>query len=74
MKNKRVETGVNIWDRTKRNWLNEMGFTLREAKRKPAGTNKQQKISLKWAKEKQSWRVDTWMKVIFSNKSIIFNG
>ena len=27
MKNKWVKIGVNVYDRTIRNWLNEMGFT-----------------------------------------------
>ena len=29
-------------------------------------------MKLKWAKEKQSWLVDNWMKVIFSDESRIF--
>lgn len=38
MKNKWAETGANICYRTVRNRLNEMRFTRREAKHKPALT------------------------------------
>ena len=69
MKNKWAETGVNVCDRTVRNRLNEMRFTYRKAKRKPALTPKQKKTRLQWAKEKQSWSVDDWMKVKFSDES-----
>ena len=31
-------------------------------------------MRLKWAKEKQSGRVNNWMKVIFSDKSRIYFG
>ena len=31
--------------------------------------DKQEKIGLKRTKEKHSWRVDNWMKVIFSDES-----
>ena len=27
---------------------------------------------LKWAKKKQSWRIDNWMRVIFSDDSRIY--
>uniref|UniRef100_A0A3Q2UHF8 Transposase Tc1-like domain-containing protein n=1 Tax=Fundulus heteroclitus TaxID=8078 RepID=A0A3Q2UHF8_FUNHE len=63
------ETGVNVCDRTVRNRLKEMGFTYRKAKRKPSLTPKQKKTRLQWAKEKQSWTVDEWMKVIFMDLS-----
>ena len=52
MKNKCVETRVNVCDRTLRNWLKEMGFTERKAKIKPALTYKQKKMKLKLSKEK----------------------
>ncbi len=74
MRNKWAETGVNICDRTVRNGLKEMGFTYRKAKRKPSVTPKQKKTRLQWAKEKQSWTVDDWMKVIFSDESRICIG
>uniref|UniRef100_A0A672LFZ7 Transposase Tc1-like domain-containing protein n=1 Tax=Sinocyclocheilus grahami TaxID=75366 RepID=A0A672LFZ7_SINGR len=41
MKNTWAETGVNVCDRTVRNRLDEVGFTYRKAKRKPALTPKQ---------------------------------
>uniref|UniRef100_A0A3Q3AU23 Tc1-like transposase DDE domain-containing protein n=1 Tax=Kryptolebias marmoratus TaxID=37003 RepID=A0A3Q3AU23_KRYMA len=63
VRNKWEETGVNVCDRTVRNHLKEMGFTYSKAKRK-----------LQWAKERQSWTVDDWMKVIFSNESRICIG
>uniref|UniRef100_A0A4W6BLW5 Transposase Tc1-like domain-containing protein n=1 Tax=Lates calcarifer TaxID=8187 RepID=A0A4W6BLW5_LATCA len=69
MRNKWEETGVNVCDRTVRNRLKEMGFTYRKAKRKPSLTPKQKKTRLQWAKEKQLWTVDDWMKVIFSDES-----
>lgn len=34
-------------------------------------TPKQKKIRLQWAKEKQSWSVGDWMKLIFSDESQI---
>uniref|UniRef100_A0A3B5B7H8 Transposase Tc1-like domain-containing protein n=1 Tax=Stegastes partitus TaxID=144197 RepID=A0A3B5B7H8_9TELE len=52
----------------------EMGFTSRKAKQKPSITPKQKKIRLQWAKEYQSWSVDDWMKVIFSDESRICIG
>ena len=70
MKDKWVETGVNVCDRNVRNRLNEMGFTYRKAKRKPTLTPKQKRTRLQCAKEKQSWSVDE-MKVIFINESRI---
>uniref|UniRef100_A0A672Q5G6 Transposase Tc1-like domain-containing protein n=1 Tax=Sinocyclocheilus grahami TaxID=75366 RepID=A0A672Q5G6_SINGR len=69
MKNKWLESGVNVCDRTVRNRLNKMGFTYRKAKRKPALTPKQKTTRLQWSKEKQSWSVHDWMKVIFSDES-----
>uniref|UniRef100_A0A4W6BIB5 Transposase Tc1-like domain-containing protein n=1 Tax=Lates calcarifer TaxID=8187 RepID=A0A4W6BIB5_LATCA len=74
MRNKWEETGVNVCDRTVRNRLKEMGFTYRKAKRKPSLTPKQKKTRLQWAKEKQLWTVDDWMKVIFSDESRICIG
>uniref|UniRef100_A0A3Q2ZWT6 Transposase Tc1-like domain-containing protein n=1 Tax=Kryptolebias marmoratus TaxID=37003 RepID=A0A3Q2ZWT6_KRYMA len=74
MRNKWEETGVNVCDQTVRNHLKEMGFTYRKAKRKPLLTPKQRKTKLQWAKERQSWTVDDWMKVIFSDESQICIG
>uniref|UniRef100_A0A3Q0RED3 Transposase Tc1-like domain-containing protein n=1 Tax=Amphilophus citrinellus TaxID=61819 RepID=A0A3Q0RED3_AMPCI len=54
----------NVCNRTVRNRLKEVGFTYRKAKRKPSLTPKQTKTRLQWAKERQSWTVDDWMKVI----------
>ncbi|CAJ0966607.1 unnamed protein product [Ranitomeya imitator] len=51
-----------------------MGFTFRKAKRKPSLTPKQKKTRLQWATEKQSWTVDDWMKVLFSDESRICIG
>lgn len=66
MKNKWVDTRVNVCDRTVRNPLNEMRFTYRKAKRK---TPKQKKTKEHLAKEKQSWSVEDWMKVILTDQS-----
>ncbi|CAJ0964526.1 unnamed protein product [Ranitomeya imitator] len=63
-----------LCDRTVRNRLKEMGFTYRKVKRKPSLTPKQKKTRLQWAKEKQSWTVDDWMKVLFSDESRICIG
>ena len=65
MKNKWVETRITVYDRTVRNRLNEIEFIYRKVNRKPALTHKQ-KMSLKKATEKQSWRVENWMKMIFN--------
>ena len=54
VENKWVDTGVNVWDRTVINRLNEIEFMNRKDKRKPALTHKHNKMRLKWAKEKQS--------------------
>uniref|UniRef100_A0A3P9N3W9 Transposase Tc1-like domain-containing protein n=1 Tax=Poecilia reticulata TaxID=8081 RepID=A0A3P9N3W9_POERE len=54
-----------------RNRLKDMGFQYRKAKRKPALTPKHKRTRLQWAKERQSWTVDDWMKVIFSDESRI---
>ena len=51
-----------------------MEFTQRKAKRKPTLAHKQNEISLKCAKAKQSWCVDNWMQVIFIDESGIFIG
>uniref|UniRef100_A0A3B3YRI5 Transposase Tc1-like domain-containing protein n=1 Tax=Poecilia mexicana TaxID=48701 RepID=A0A3B3YRI5_9TELE len=74
MKHKWEEAGVNVCDRTVRNRLKEMGFQYRKAKRKPALTPKHKRTRLQWAKERQSWTVDDWMKVVFSDESIICIG
>lgn len=49
-----------------------MSFAYRKVTRKPALTPKRErkKNRLLWAKEKQSWHVDGWMKVIFSVESM----
>uniref|UniRef100_A0A3B5QUP0 Transposase Tc1-like domain-containing protein n=1 Tax=Xiphophorus maculatus TaxID=8083 RepID=A0A3B5QUP0_XIPMA len=74
MKHKWEEVGVNVCDRTVRNRLEEMGFQYRKAKRKPALTPKHKRTRLQWAKERQSWTVDDWMKVVFSDESRICIG
>uniref|UniRef100_A0A3B5QEL9 Transposase Tc1-like domain-containing protein n=1 Tax=Xiphophorus maculatus TaxID=8083 RepID=A0A3B5QEL9_XIPMA len=74
MKHKWEEVGVNVCDRTVRNRLKEMGFQYRKAKRKPALTPKHKRTRLQWAKERQSWTVDDWMKVVFSDESRICIG
>uniref|UniRef100_A0AAR2K6C9 Transposase Tc1-like domain-containing protein n=1 Tax=Pygocentrus nattereri TaxID=42514 RepID=A0AAR2K6C9_PYGNA len=74
MKHKWEEAGANVCDRTVRNRLKEMGFQYRKAKRKPSLTPKQKRTRLQWAKERQSWTVDDWMKVIFSDESRICIG
>uniref|UniRef100_A0A3Q1GH88 Transposase Tc1-like domain-containing protein n=1 Tax=Acanthochromis polyacanthus TaxID=80966 RepID=A0A3Q1GH88_9TELE len=51
-----------------RNWRN--GIKYRKAKQKPSP--KQNKTRLQWAKEKQLWTVDYWMKVVFSDESAAF--
>uniref|UniRef100_A0A3B3QGW8 Transposase Tc1-like domain-containing protein n=1 Tax=Paramormyrops kingsleyae TaxID=1676925 RepID=A0A3B3QGW8_9TELE len=65
---------TNVCDRTVRNWLREIEFRYRKAKHKPSLTPKQEKTRLQWAKEKQSWTVDDWMKVVFSDESRICIG
>lgn len=67
MRNKWAQTGARVSDRTVRNRLAEMGFSYRKAKRKPVLTYKHKKARLRWAKERQSWTVDDWMKVIFTD-------
>lgn len=74
MNSKWAATGVSVCDRTVRNRLKEMGFSYRKAKRKPALTSKQKRARVRWAKEKQSWTVDDWMKVIFSDETRICIG
>lgn len=58
MKNKWPESGVNVCDRTVKNWLNEVGFTYGKAKGKPPLTPKKKTTRLQWSKEKQSWSAD----------------
>lgn len=48
-----------------------MGFTSRKAKCKPSLTPKQEKTKLQRAKKQQSWNVDDWMKMVFSDESQI---
>uniref|UniRef100_A0A096MI25 Transposase Tc1-like domain-containing protein n=1 Tax=Poecilia formosa TaxID=48698 RepID=A0A096MI25_POEFO len=67
MKHKSEEAGVDVCDRTVKNRLKDMGFQYRKAKRKPALTPKHKRTRLQRAKERQSWTVDDWMKVIFSD-------
>uniref|UniRef100_A0A3B1IMH6 Transposase Tc1-like domain-containing protein n=1 Tax=Astyanax mexicanus TaxID=7994 RepID=A0A3B1IMH6_ASTMX len=74
MKHTWEEAGANVCDRTVRNRLKEMGFQYRKAKRKPSLTPKHKRTRLQWAKERQSWTVDDWMKVIFSDESRICIG
>ena len=47
----------------------EMGFTSRKAKCKLSLTPKWKKARLQWPKERQSWTVDDWMRVIISGES-----
>uniref|UniRef100_A0A672JJ44 Transposase Tc1-like domain-containing protein n=1 Tax=Salarias fasciatus TaxID=181472 RepID=A0A672JJ44_SALFA len=58
------EAGVNVCDRTVQNGLKE-GFSYRKAKRKPSLMLQQKRTRLQWAKERQSWAVDDWMKCFF---------
>ena len=49
--NKRVERGVNLLDGTVRNRLNEMGFTQRKNKWKPAlKPNRKNEVKAHWKK------------------------
>ena len=68
-----VETGVNVYDNCKKlaEWN---GIHIEKSQTKPVLTHKLKKMKLKWSKEKQTWCVDNWMKVIFSNESRICIG
>ena len=54
--------------------LERSGFSYRKAKRKTALTTSQKKKCLQWVKNKCTWAVDDWEKVIFSDESRIYVG
>jgi len=57
---------VNVCDRTVTNKLREMGFPIGKAELKPSLTPKEKK-------RRSQWAVDGGMKVIFGDKSTIWN-
>ena len=73
-KKKWSEVEVYIWNIILINRLNEMKFTQRKVKQKPALTHKKKKMWLNFAKKKQWGSVDNWMKVIFVDESRICIG
>lgn len=74
MKQKYVETGINVYVRIARNCFNKIVSSYRKTKWKLVSIRKQKKMWLEWAILKQSWYMVDWMKMIFSDKSWIYIG
>lgn len=60
-----------MWQNSKQ--LNKMGFKRSKTNRKPTQRHRWNKMRWKWSKEKQSWWLNDWMKVIFSVESKFCN-
>ena len=74
MKNKWAEKEANVCDRTVPNRIGEIGFKYKKTKRNPTLTAEHKKIRVQWTKEKKSWSVGDWRKVIFNDESGIYIG
>ena len=64
-----VEAGVAASRATTHRRLQEMGYISRIPSVKPLLNARQRKKRLEWAKEKKSWTVAEWSKVMFSDES-----
>ena len=67
-------SSIDVCARAVRNWLWDMGFSYKKVKRKTALKTAQKKKWLQWAKNKCTWTVDDWEKIIFSDESRIYVG
>ncbi|KAJ4437575.1 hypothetical protein ANN_17720, partial [Periplaneta americana] len=63
--------GINISSMTTRRRIKELGFSCRTPTKKLFLKPYIVKKRLSWAKQHQSWTVDEWKKVCFSDESII---
>ncbi|KAJ4449082.1 hypothetical protein ANN_00477 [Periplaneta americana] len=64
-------SGINISPMTTRQRIKEFGFSCRTPTKKPFLKPYMVKKRLSWAKQHQSWTVDDWKKVCFSDESTI---
>ena len=62
-------SGIDVSSKTTLRRLNEMGYHSRTAKKKPLLTNKQKLKRLAWAKKHQSWTIEQWREVIWTDES-----
>lgn len=67
----RSQHNTNISVRTVRRRLTEANLHARKPRRKPLLTEKHRKQRLTWAKKYESWGIDDWAKVIWSDESNI---
>lgn len=61
--------GVDLSVRTVRRRLLNAGFRARKPVRKPFLTNRMKTARLNWAREHQSWTLNDWKKVLWSDES-----
>lgn len=62
-------TGNDVCKRTIKKTLYEMGYNSRTALRKPNVSERNRIIRLKWARERRSWTMNEWKKIIWSDES-----
>ncbi len=62
-------TGNEVGKNTIRRALYEMGYHSRIALRKPYISESNRRFRLKWTRERRSWTINEWKKVIWSDES-----
>jgi transposase len=62
-------TGKEVSKSTVRRTLYEMGYHSRAALRKPLISEPNRLICLSWARERRSWTINDWKKVVWSDES-----
>lgn len=62
-------TGNEVSKNTLKRTLYEMGYHSRTALRKPNISEKNRIVRLNWTRERQSWTINNWKKVVWSDES-----
>lgn len=62
-------TGKEVCENTIRRTLYEMGYHSRVALRKPYISESNRRFRLKWTRERRSWTINDWKKIVWSDES-----